>query len=146
MAVQLIADSGATKCEWLLLENGRKKSFFTIGISPYFLNGSQITELLQKNIMPKLKSLQVDEVHFYGTGLSNPNNAKIICKSLENLFHAGKVTANTDMLGAARALCGHEKGIACILGTGANSCYYNGKKIVKNSPSLGYVLGDEGRL
>jgi N-acetylglucosamine kinase-like BadF-type ATPase len=144
MPVQLIADSGATKCEWLLLNNGKKKTFFTIGISPYFLNGSQITELLQKDLMPKLKNVQVDEVHFYGTGLSNPNNAKIICKALEGLFHTGKVTANTDMLGAARALCGHGKGIACILGTGANSCYYNGKKIVKNSPSLGYVLGDEG--
>jgi N-acetylglucosamine kinase-like BadF-type ATPase len=142
--VKLIADSGATKCEWLLLNNGKKKSIFTIGISPYFLNGGQITELLQKDLMPKLKNVEVDEVHFYGTGLSNPNNAKIICKTLEQLFKAGKVTANTDMLGAARALCGKNKGIACILGTGANSCYYNGNKIVKNTPSLGYVLGDEG--
>jgi N-acetylglucosamine kinase-like BadF-type ATPase len=144
MAVQLIADSGATKCEWMLLNNGKKKTIFTIGISPYFLDGSQITELLQNDLMPQLKKVQLDEVHFYGTGLSNPNNAKIISKALENLFHPAKVSVNTDMLGAARALCGHEKGIACILGTGSNSCYYNGKKIVKNRPGLGYVLGDEG--
>jgi N-acetylglucosamine kinase-like BadF-type ATPase len=144
MAVKLIADSGATKCEWLLLDNDKKKTIFTIGISPYFLNGDQITELFRKELIPKLKNVQVDEVHFYGTGLANPNNAKIICKALQGVFQGAKVSANTDMLGAARALCGRNKGIACILGTGANSCYYNGKKIVKNSPSLGYVLGDEG--
>lgn len=144
MSVKLIADSGATKCEWLLLNNGKKKTIFTIGISPYFLNGNQITDLLQKDLMPKLKNVEIEEVHFYGTGLGNPGNAKIICKALEKLFHTGTITANTDMLAAARALCGNEKGIACILGTGANSCYYNGKKIIKNTPSLGYVLGDEG--
>src|SRR5215217_6609867 len=111
MSVQLIADSGATKCEWLLMNNGKKTTIFTIGISPYFLDGSQITELLQKELLPKLKSVEIEAVHFYGTGLSNPNNAKIICKTLEQLFH-GKVTANTDMLAAARALCGRGKGIA----------------------------------
>ena len=142
--VKLIADSGATKCEWLLLNNGRKKTIFTIGISPYFLNGNQITDILQKDLIPKLKSVEIDEVHFYGTGLANPNNAKIICKTLEKLFKTGKVSANTDMLAAARALCGNKKGIACILGTGSNSCYYNGTKIIRNTPSLGYVLGDEG--
>jgi glucosamine kinase len=144
MAIKLIADSGATKCEWLLLNNGKKKQVFTSGISPYFLNGQQIVELLQKDLLPKFKNIQPEEVHFYGTGLSNPNNVKIIQTALQQLFPQAKVTVNTDMLAAARALCGNEKGIACILGTGSNSCYYNGKKIVKNSPGLGYVLGDEG--
>ncbi len=144
MAVQLIADSGATKCEWLLLNNGSKKTIITSGISPYFLNAQQIVELLQKDLLSKLKNVEAEEVHFYGTGLSNPNNAKIISTSLKQLFTQAKITVNTDMLAAARALCGNEKGIACILGTGSNSCYYNGKKIVKNSPGLGYVLGDEG--
>ncbi len=144
MPVQLIADSGATKCEWLLLNKGSKKTIITSGISPYFLNGQQIVELLQKDLLPELKNVEAGEVHFYGTGLSNPNNAKIIANSLKQLFKHAKVTVNTDMLAAARALCGNEKGIACILGTGSNSCYYNGTKIVKNRPGLGYILGDEG--
>jgi glucosamine kinase len=144
MPVQLIADSGATKCEWYLSGNGKNKTFSTIGISPYFLGGQQIIELLQHDLVPQLEAAEINEVHFYGTGLGNPNNVNIICKALQQLFPDSKVKANTDLLGAARALCGHEKGMACILGTGSNSCYYNGKKIMKNTPSLGYILGDEG--
>ncbi len=144
MPVQLIADSGATKCEWCLLYDNEKKSIFTTGISPYFLSEQQIAELLQKELLPRLQNAEPVEVHFYGTGLGNPENVKIIRKVLKKIFSAAKITANTDLLAAARALCGTEKGIACILGTGANSCYYNGKKILKNIASLGYVLGDEG--
>ena len=144
MAIKLIADSGATKCEWCLIDNGKKKSIFTIGISPYFLNGKQIVELLSKDLIPQLDNAQIEEVYFYGTGLGNPNNVTIVCNALKKLFKGAMVRANTDLLGAARALCGNGKGIACILGTGCNSCYYNGKKIAKNTPSLGYVLGDEG--
>lgn len=144
MAIKLIADSGATKCEWCLINNGKKKTFLTQGISPYFLSGEQIFTLLQKELMPKLKNVVVDELHYYGTGLSNPNNVKIIKKSLKKLFPFARIEANTDLLAAARALCGKKKGIACILGTGSNSCFYNGKKILKNSPGLGFILGDEG--
>ncbi|MDE3145762.1 MAG: N-acetylglucosamine kinase [Bacteroidota bacterium] len=144
MSVKLIADSGATKCEWCLLQNGKKKTILTQGISPYFLNGQQIISLLQKELLPKLKLTEVNEIYFYGTGLSNPNNSKIIKQSLKNLFPSAAIEVNTDLLAAARALCGNQKGVACILGTGSNSCYYNGKKIVKNSPGLGYILGDEG--
>jgi glucosamine kinase len=144
MPVLLIADSGATKCEWCIANNERKKIIFTTGISPYFLDSKQIVELLQKELMPQLQNVHLDEVHFYGTGLGNPANVTIVCKALKKLFPAAKVKACTDLLAAARALCRNEKGIACILGTGSNSCYYNGKKIVKNTPSLGYVLGDEG--
>lgn len=145
MSVQLIADSGATKCEWCsVTNNGKRKTIVTTGISPYFLSAVQIIELLQKELMPELQNADVDKVHFYGTGLGNPENVNIICKALKKLFPAAKVKADTDLLGAARALCGNEKGIACILGTGSNSCYYNGKKIIKNTPSLGYILGDEG--
>ncbi|OIR12817.1 BadF/BadG/BcrA/BcrD ATPase family protein [mine drainage metagenome] len=144
MSVKLIADSGATKCEWCLLQNGKKKTILTQGISPYFLNGQQIISLLQKELLPKLKLTEVNEIYFYGTGLSNPNNSKIIKQSLKKIFPSAAIEVNTDLLAAARALCGNKKGIACILGTGSNSCYYNGKKIVKNSPGLGYILGDEG--
>jgi N-acetylglucosamine kinase-like BadF-type ATPase len=144
MSIKLIADSGSTKCEWCLLDNGKKKKFITKGISPYFLNKEQIIELLQKELMVKLKNITVDEIYFYGTGLGNANNVKVIKDVLKKLFPAAKTEVNHDMLAAARALCGKEKGIACILGTGSNSCYFNGKKIIKNNPAIGYVLGDEG--
>ena len=141
---KLIADSGATKAEWCLLKNGKKKTFFTQGISPYFLNTEQIIDLLKKELLPKLKNEVVDEVYYYGTGCANPTNAKSVKKAVSKIFIEAKVDVNHDLMAAARALCGRKKGIACILGTGSNSCYYDGKKTVKNSPGLGYVLGDEG--
>jgi glucosamine kinase len=144
MPVKLIADSGATKCEWSLWANGKRKKIVTQGISPYFLDTAQIVALLQKELLPKLKNVEIQEVFFYGTGLSNPSNVKILKASLKQLFPKAKTEVNSDLLAAARALCGNGKGIACILGTGSNSCFYNGKKIVKNSPGIGYVLGDEG--
>jgi glucosamine kinase len=144
MPVKLIADSGATKCEWSLSANGKRKKIVTQGISPYFLDTAQIVALLQKELLPKLKNVEIQEVFFYGTGLSNPSNVKILKASLKQLFPKAKTEVNSDLLAAARALCGNGKGIACILGTGSNSCFYNGKKIVKNSPGIGYVLGDEG--
>ncbi|MEN9298229.1 MAG: hypothetical protein RLZZ429_542 [Bacteroidota bacterium] len=145
MPVRLIADSGATKCEWCVLENGKKKkTIYTQGISPYFLSGPQIISLLEKELLPKLKKITVQEIYFYGTGLGNPNNIKIVKSVFKKLFPKAKTEVQNDLLAAARALCGKSKGIACILGTGANSCFYNGKKMVKNSPGLGYILGDEG--
>jgi glucosamine kinase len=144
MVVKLIADSGSTKCEWCLLANGKKKKIITQGISPYFLSADQIIELLQKELLKKIKDIAVDEIYYYGTGLGNPANVTLIKKVLKKLFPTAKVEASIDLLAAARAVCGNEKGVACILGTGSNSCFYNGKKIVKNSPGLGYVLGDEG--
>ena len=142
--IQLIADSGSTKCEWCLINNGKKKTILTQGISPYFLDTNQIIELLQKELLPKLKNVEIANIYFYGTGLSNVNNVKIVNTALKKLFKVAKIEINHDLLAAARALCGNKKGIACILGTGSNSCFFNGKKIVKNSPGLGYVLGDEG--
>ena len=142
--IQLIADSGSTKCEWCLINNGKKKTILTQGISPYFLDTNQIIELLQKELLPKLKNVEIANIYFYGTGLSNVNNVKIVNAALKKLFKGAKIEINHDLLAAARALCGNKKGIACILGTGSNSCFFNGKKIVKNSPGLGYVLGDEG--
>ena len=140
----LIADSGATKAEWCLITNGKKKTIITQGISPYFLNTEQITELLLKELKPKLKNVELDEIYYYGTGCANPVNAKSVKKAVSKVFEGAKVDVNHDLMAAARALCGRKKGVACILGTGSNSCYYDGKKIVKNSPGLGYVLGDEG--
>lgn len=143
-SVKLIADSGATKTEWSLVRNGKTKTILTQGISPYFLNTTQIKELLINELQPKLKEVQVDEVYYYGTGCSNPANNKIVRDAIKKLFPVAKIDIQSDLLAAAKALCGDEKGIASILGTGSNSCYYNGKRIAHNNPGLGYVLGDEG--
>ena len=144
MPVKLIADSGATKAEWCLVDGKKKKTFFTQGISPYFLTTDQIQKIIELELMPKLNKALPDEIFYYGTGCSNSNNIKIVQKALKNVFGNKKIEVGHDLLAAARTLCGKEKGIACILGTGSNSCYFNGKRVVKNSPGLGYVLGDEG--
>lgn len=100
--------------------------------------------VILKELKSQLKKEEPEEIHFYGTGNKNPRNAKMIRGVLRKIFPAAEVTVDHDLLGASRALCQHSPGIACILGTGSNSCYFNGKKIVRNSPGLGYVLGDEG--
>jgi N-acetylglucosamine kinase-like BadF-type ATPase len=141
--VTLIADGGSTKVEWCLLNNGRRKTFLTQGLSPYFLNTTQIADIISVELKPKLKDARIDRVFFYGTGCANPANAKNMKAALKQSFKEAAIEVGTDLLGAARALCGKEKGIACILGTGSNSCYYNGTKVAKNSPGLGYILGDE---
>jgi len=142
----LLADSGATKCEWCLAESKkRKQTVFTQGISPFFLNTTQIETILRTELLPNFKKVPViDAVYYYGTGCSNPENIKIVKKAIAKIFLRADIEVTDDVTGAARALCKDEKGMACILGTGSSACYYNGKKIVKNSPGLGYVLGDEG--
>ena len=115
----------------------------TQGISTYFLTPGEITDLLTKELKPKIKAI-VNEIHFYGTGLFDPANRKIMTGILKKIFPGVKANVNDDITGAARALCGDQKGIACNLGTGTFSCYYDGKKIVKSRPGPGYVLGDEG--
>src|SRR5882757_1563682 len=144
MSVKLIADSGSTKTEWCLISGKQKKIFDTQGLSPYFLSTEQIEYIIEHELKTKMKKAEPDEVFFYGTGCSNPDNVRIVKKAIEKCFPGAKVAVDHDLMGAAKALCGNEKGVACILGTGSNSCYYNGKKIIKNSPGLGYVLGDEG--
>lgn len=146
----LIADSGSTKCEWCLLYSDgkkgdiKKKKVATQGISPYFLDAAGIKEVLSRELLPALKTLTVDEVFYYGTGNINPDNKRIVQKAIRGVFPGASVHVTHDLMGAALSLCGDTKGVACILGTGSNSCYFDGKKIVKNSPGLGFVLGDEG--
>jgi N-acetylglucosamine kinase-like BadF-type ATPase len=142
----LIADSGSTKTAWCLLSAKSKKPIHTQGISPYFLSAEQITEVLKKELLPSMPAGRGDiaEVHFYGTGLADPQNARLLKKILKGLFPGSSVHVTHDLMGAARALCGHAGGIACILGTGSGACYFNGKKITKSSPGLGFILGDEG--
>lgn len=140
----LIADSGSTKTQWCLLTANKKKMITTQGISPYFLNDESLAKILIEELLPKMGTVEPDEIFYYGTGCSNIANVSLIKRGLKKLYKTAKINVDHDLLGAAKALCGDEKGIACILGTGSNSCYYNGKKVVKNSPGLGFILGDEG--
>ena len=140
----IIADSGATKCQWTMVSSNKKTTFATVGISPYFLSTAQIQALVEKTFKNKIKLDSVNAVYFYGTGLSNPQNVTQLKKALKAVFTKASFDIQTDLVAAARATCQNKKGVACILGTGSNTGFYNGKKITKNSPGLGYVLGDEG--
>ena len=141
----LIADSGSTKTDWALQsESGATERFHTQGINPFHQDRTVIAEILHRELLPQLDAERVLCVCFYGSGI-RPELESVMTTLLQEVFpHAKQVEAHSDLLGAARALCGHNYGIASILGTGANSCLYDGKVIVCNTPALGYILGDEG--
>lgn len=142
----LIADSGSTKTEWDL-DGLRIK---TQGINPFHQDDDTIRAILCDELLPQLYShCSVSEfsslkVSFYGSGVRPELEEKIVRLLSEAFPEAKQIDAHSDLLGAAIALCGHSEGIACILGTGANSCLFDGQRIVKNTPPMGYVLGDEG--
>jgi N-acetylglucosamine kinase-like BadF-type ATPase len=143
--IKLVCDSGATKAEWCLINKGKKKTFITQGISPYFLNVVQIKDLLLKELKPKFKNIKVDEIYYYGTGCANPANARLVKKAIQLVFtNTKKIEVTHDLMAAARSVCGKKKGVVANLGTGSFCCYYDGKKIMKQIPGIGYVLGDEG--
>lgn len=140
----LIADSGSTKTEWREVKAGKAgKSYISSGINPFFVTAEETVHLLGLEL-PELKNSGVSRIYFYGTGVSNPSKAGIIRGALASFFGAEELFIGSDLLGAARSLCQTEPGIACIIGTGSNSCYYDGKAIVSNVSPLGYILGDEG--
>jgi glucosamine kinase len=144
----LIADSGSTKTDWRLIDEHQQiHQYTTQGINPYFQSTEEISKVLQHELLPQLKSgMQHSKsgIHFYGAGCGTPFKKKAVEAALTVLFPASTVEINTDLLGAARALCEDKPGIAAILGTGSNTCYYDGVNIIENHASLGYILGDEG--
>lgn len=140
----LIADSGATKTEWVLQTGKNRKRFVTSGISPYFMDGAAIELLIRQSFPKSMLSQPIDQIYFYGTGCANPKNVRLVKRTLNQIWPKSRIEVADDLLGATRALCGHTAGIACILGTGSSSAYFNGKKILTQRPGLGYVLGDEG--
>ncbi len=144
----LIADSGSTKTDWRLIDEKKQiHQFATQGINPYFNSSEQIISLLKSELVPQLNfelSNSKLSTYFYGAGCRVEDKKKIVKKALSEVFPESKIEIYTDMLGAARSLCGKNVGIAAILGTGANTCYYDGEKIVENRTSTGYILGDEG--
>lgn len=140
----LVADSGSTKTEWCLAENGKRvKTILTKGINPVFENEEAISQELKVGLMPELKGFTIDEVHFFGAGCAYESVNKIVENAVSSLLNV-PVEVQSDLLCAARALFGKGKGIACIMGTGSNSCYYDGMRIVRNVSPLGFILGDEG--
>jgi len=140
----LIADSGSTKVDWRALHSdGSVQEVTTAGINPFFQTEEQIIYELQQHLLPDV-SASVNEIHFYGAGVSSPEKILALQNCFRKVFPKARAFAYTDLLAAARALCGHKPGIAAILGTGANSCFYDGKDIVDNVPACGFILGDEG--
>ncbi|HEY0608115.1 MAG TPA: N-acetylglucosamine kinase [Chitinophaga sp.] len=143
--VKLIADSGSTKADWSLLTATDHFRYQTQGISPFFLTAPQVREILEKELRPNLPpDIEVEEIHYYGTGCSQPKSIQIMQEALQAVFPAAAIAVSHDLMAAAHALCQHSPGIASILGTGSNSCYYDGNTIVSNNPGLGFILGDEG--
>jgi N-acetylglucosamine kinase-like BadF-type ATPase len=145
MATYLVADSGSTKTDWCLLRDGSKPVYYsTKGINPYLQTGESIAEMLKEEISWAGKKHIPDVVSYYGAGASSADKQKLLAGILKQHFGAVKVSVQSDLMAAARALCGDEKGMVCILGTGSSSCYYDGKNIKIQQPSLGYLAGDEG--
>lgn len=144
----LIADSGSTKTHWCLMAaNGQTNEFFTDGINPFYQTSDAIKNSVSNQLLPQMAHLmwagKVTRIFFYGAGCT-PEKIPVLVYALESVFKSAQVDVYSDMVGAACGLLGHGEGVACILGTGANSCLWNGREIVKNVPALGFILGDEG--
>lgn len=140
----LVVDSGSTKTEWKIIENGiPNESLFSSGINPYFLSDEEILHLLNKEIS-SISSDTFNKIYYYGTGCNSDTKNNTVREALNRFFSPTDIFIGSDLLGAARSLCQNEPGIACIMGTGSNSCFYDGSLIVSNVSPLGYILGDEG--
>lgn len=139
----LLADSGSTKTDWLVAGSD-DGSFQTAGMNPFYQTVDVILDTLRREVAPKVAG-SVSEIYFYGAGCADEVSSRPVKEALTTVFpEAEEIQVQSDLLAAARALCGHEAGIACILGTGSNNCLYDGDKIVNNIGSLGFWLGDEG--
>lgn len=144
----LIADCGSTKIEWCLIEkpNRVNKKFTTPGMNMVMLSSEELHYRLSKELYPNIEdySTKIQNVYFYGAGCVSESICQMVKEAIDLCLPCSLIQVYTDLLGAAHALCGNRPGVACILGTGSNSCYYDGEKIVKNVSPLGYILGDEG--
>lgn len=141
----LLADGGSTKVDWRLIDNGTEiLQVTTLGANPFLRTREDISEELKRTLIPQLEGYDIQSVHFYGAGCAFPDKNEIVRQAIEDNVTNAQIEINSDLLAAARGLCGRENGIAAILGTGSNSCYYDGEKILDNVSPLGYIIGDEG--
>lgn len=140
----LIADSGSTKTDWRLVADKKEiLSCQTIGLNPYYVHQEMVINALKTSPLIEFVN-KVKAIYFYGAGCSSPAKQLELSSYLASFFSAAKIKVDHDLLGAARALCKTSGGMVAILGTGTNTCLYDGKQITHNIPALGYVLGDEG--
>lgn len=141
----LIADSGSTKTDWVLCDKGNVITRTrTQGLNPTLQDSEAIYAILLQELAKEIDAEAPKAIYFYGAGCAYNEANDRIRNALEKIFTTKEIQINSDLLAAARAMCGHDEGIACILGTGSNSCLFDGEKITENTPSLGYILGDEG--
>ena len=139
--MRLIIDAGSTKMEWILLDgNVVKQRFYTEGFNPNYSDRQCLVEMCRGASLPN----GIQSIHYYGTGCGNEQNCQAIKEVFQNQFPDAEIHVTHDLMAACHAVLGHEKGIACILGTGSNSCLYDGECIVDKAVSLGYLIGDEG--
>ena len=140
----LIADSGSTGVDWRLIGEGTPVAVSTQGINPVFMDRDAMVRVLHEELLPKLgERPAVSQICFYGAGIVSDEVSGKVCDALREVFPDAACEAASDLLAAARALCGDKPGIACILGTGSNSCFYDGRQIVSNVRAGGFILGDE---
>ena len=141
-----IVDGGSTKCDWVILENSGKISQKTesIGFNPNIINAELIPQEIEKNPHLFLIKNQLDYIYFYGSGCGTVENALLVETQLQKVFPYAKVTVKEDLTAAAYAAYNGKPAIVCILGTGSNSCYFDGESIRRDLPSLGFLIGDEG--
>lgn len=141
----IIVDSGSTKTDWVFLkENGSEIRKSSMGLNPVFHSSELVTKEAQKLIDSEINLHDPGFIYYYGSGCWDKKRQQIIKDGLQVVFKNYEIHVYHDLLGAARATCGQEEGIACILGTGSNSCLFNGETIADNITSIGYMLGDEG--
>ncbi|MEM1356733.1 MAG: hypothetical protein AAGF89_00935 [Bacteroidota bacterium] len=141
----LIADSGSTKADWALLNPGQPVRYVhTQGFNPVVHPQELFQDEVHKLAHDLLPGVSPKKIHYYGAGCWDYARKKIISSVLGNVYPQAKVVVMHDLLGAARAACGHDPGIACILGTGSNTCLYDGTDVIDNVTNLGFMLGDEG--
>lgn len=142
----LVADSGSTKCDWMFAGiTPVPRHFESLGLNPFLMKKEQITREVKKTFKD-ITVTKFTQVYFYGSGCSTDTNKEIVRAALADVFTEAEITVAHDMDGAAISTCGNKEGIACILGTGSNACFWNGKTILNQIPKfgLGYIMGDEG--
>ena len=141
----LLADGGSTKVDWRLVDKGNEvKQILTKGANPFFCTKENISEEIKSVLLPQINGYSIDAIYFFGAGCAFPAKNNIEKEAIAENINTSHIEINSDLLAAAIGLCGKEAGIACIIGTGSNSCYYNGIEIKENVSPLGYILGDEG--
>lgn len=142
----LVADSGSSKTDWLLNQDGENvKQYYTAGLNPYFLSEKEILKILQDQLAEMIAfAADIKEIYFFGAGCSSPDRHEIVSNALSHLFPKAYISVDSDLLGCAYATCGNEKGLCCVLGTGSNISFFDGENIYEGQHGLGFVLGDEG--